>query len=326
MRAVWYERTGPAAEVLQVGELPTPDPGPDEVLVRIHASGINPSDTKRRAGWRKEGLEYPLIVPHSDGAGIIEAVGEGVDPSRIGERVWLFNAQRGRAFGTCAEYCALPAGQAVPLPPTASFEEGACLGVPAQTAHFAVTADGGLDGRTVLVQGGAGAVGHYAIQWAKRAGARVITTVSSDEKAAHARSAGADHVIDRKRTDVAGAVLDLAPGGVDRIVEVDLGANMAIDVATIAANGTIASYSSTAVPEPVLPYYPLAYKGVTLRLVQAYILPPAARSRAIDDLGETLRAQALVHALAGCFPLEQTIAAHELAEAPGTIGNVVVRA
>ena len=280
---------------------------------------------KRRAGWRKEGLEFPKIVPHSDGAGVIEAVGRGVDPGRVGERVWLYNAQRGRAFGTCAEYCTLAADLAIPLPASTSFAEAACLGVPAQTAHFAVTCDGDLRGQTVLVQGGAGAVGHYAIQWAKRSGARVITTVSKDEKAANAREAGADHVIDRKRADVIAAVLDLAPSGVERIVEVDLGANLAIDVAVIAENGTIASYSSTAVPEPVLPYYPLAYKGVTLHLVQVYILPSTARAAAIRDIGEALAEGKLIHTIAATFPLEQTAKAHVLAESPDHIGNVVVQ-
>lgn len=324
MRAAWYERAGPAAEVLTVGELTTLTPDPGEVRVRIHASGINPSDTKRRAGWRKEALEFPLIVPHSDGAGVIDAVGDDVPASRIGERVWLYNAQRGRAFGTAAEFCVLPSDNAVLLPKQASFVEGACLGVPAQTAHFAVTADGAIDGCTLLVQGGAGAVGHYAIQWAKRLGADVIATVSSEDKAVHARAAGADAVIDYRQEDVIATVRTMVPDGVDRIIEVDLGANMTVDAALIREGGVIASYSSTSVPEPVLPYYLLAYKGLTLRFVQAYILPPEARARAVADITEALIERSMIHNIAATLPLDEIAAAHELAEGPSHIGKVVV--
>jgi NADPH2:quinone reductase len=325
MRAAWYEASGPAREVIRIGKLPRPEPSPGEVLVRVHASGINPSDTKRRAGWRNEPLAHPQIIPHSDGAGVVEAVGGGVEESRIGERVWLWNAQRGRAAGTCADYVALPQAQAVPLPDGTGFVEGACLGVPASTAHFAVLADGPLVGQTVLVQGGAGAVGDYAVQWAKRSGARVIATVGSEAKAALARASGADATVNRRAEDVVQRVLDLTDGhGVDRIVEVDLGANLDQDVALIKPNGVIASYSSTACPEPVLPYYPLAHKGVTLRLVQAYILPEPARALALADIAEALQGGGLRHRIAAVFPLEETAAAHELQESGDAAGNVVV--
>ena len=325
MRAAWYEATGPAREVIRTSDVPRPEPGPGEVLVRVHASGVNPSDTKRRAGWRNEPLAYSRIIPHSDGAGVIEALGAGVDEGRIGERVWLWNAQRGRANGTCADYVALPQAQAVPLPEGTGFIEGACLGVPATTAHVAVLADGPLVGQTVLVQGGAGAVGDYAVQWAKRAGAYVIATVGNDAKAAQARASGAEDVVNRRAEDVVRRVLELTDGqGVDRIVEVDFGANLEQDTALIKPNGVIASYSSTARPEPVFPYYPLAYKGVTLRLVQAYILPQPARALAIADIGEGLRDGRLQHRIAGVFPLDETAAAHELQESGEAIGNVVV--
>jgi NADPH2:quinone reductase len=325
MRAAWYEATGPARAVIRIGEVPRPEPGPGEVLVRVHASGVNPSDTKRRAGWRKEPLAYPRIIPHSDGAGVIEAVGAGVAEGRIGERVWLWNAQRGRAEGTCAEYIALPQVQAAPLPDGTGFVEGACLGVPASTAHFAALADGPLVGQTVLVQGGAGAVGAYAVQWAKRAGAHVIATVGSEAKADLARASGAAATVNRRAEDVVQRVLDLTDGqGVDRIVEVDLGANLEQDTALIKPNGVIASYSSTAQPEPVFPYYPLAYKGVTLRLVQAYILPEPARALALADIGEALQGGGLKHRIAGVFPLEETAAAHELQESGEAVGNIVV--
>ena len=324
MRAAFYERTGAADEVIQIGELPDPVPAAGDVLVGVRASGINPSDTKRRAGWHSEALEYRRVTPHSDGAGVIEAVGDGVDGTRLGERVWLYNAQRGRAMGTCAEFVALPAEQAVRLPDETPFEIGACLGVPAFTAHFAVFADGPVGGQVVLVSGGAGAVGSFAIQLAKHDGATVITTVSSAEKAAEARRAGADHVMNYRAEDVVAKVMELTDGvGVDRIIDVDFGANVAIDAELIRPNGVIASYSSTRVPEPVFPYYPLAYKGVTLRLVQAYILPPRLRAKGTEDICAALSKGALRPTIANTFPLAETAAAHLAAEA-GAIGKVVV--
>ena len=328
MRAAWYERTGPARAVLRVGELPDPAPGPGEVLVRIRASGVNPSDTKQRGGWRDATMRFPRVVPHADGAGTIVAAGAGVDGGRVGERVWVWNAvalyDSSRAFGTAAELCALPAAQAVPLPAGVDVDAGACRGVPACTAHRAVFADGPVAGMTLLVQGGAGAVGHYAVQMAKRGGARVIATVSSPEKAAHARTAGADATVDRRREDVVARVRALAgAGGVDRIIEVDLGANLAQDAALIRANGIIASYSSTSVPEPVFPYYPLAFKGVTVRLVQGFNLPAPARAAAIADIARWSQ-EGLVHAIGARLPLAEIAAAHELVERGGALGNVVV--
>ncbi|MBL8837769.1 MAG: NADPH:quinone reductase [Alphaproteobacteria bacterium] len=329
MRAAWYERTGPAAEVLTVGTMPDPVAGPGDVLVRVRASGVNPSDTKQRAGWRGAKPAFPRIVPHADGAGEIVAVGPGGDARRIGTRVWIYNGvglyDARRAFGTAAELIAVPDEQAVPLPDPMSFAEGACLGVPAETAHRAVFADGSVEGQTILVAGGAGAVAHYAIQFAKLGGARVIATVSSPAKAAHAQSAGADVLIDRRQEDVAARVLALTDGiGVDRIVEVDLGANLPIDAKIIRTNGVIASYSSTAVPEPAFPYYPLAFKGVTLRLVQGYNLPPAARRDAIAAIARHGGAGRLTHAIARRFPLAEIARAHEYLESGQAIGNVVV--
>ena len=325
MRAACYERTGPPHEVLTVGELATPEPGPGEVLVRIASSGINPSDTKQRAGWRKEGLPFPCIVPHSDGAGVIETAGAGVDRGREGERVWLYNTQRGRPWGTAAEYVSVPEHQAVPLPDGTGFDVAACLGVPASTAHFAVLSDGPVAGQTILIAGAAGAVGHSAVQFAKWGGATVIATVSGDAKAAHARAAGADHIVNYRDEPVTDRVLELTDGaGVDRIAEVDFGANLAIDVAAIKPNGVIASYSSTRVPEPALPYYPLAYKGVAVRFVQAYLLPSPARAQAVADITETLVSGHLRPAVAARFPLDRIADAHALAESGTVIGNVVL--
>ncbi|MEM8665095.1 MAG: NADPH:quinone reductase [Pseudomonadota bacterium] len=315
MRAAYYRSTG-SPDVLKVGDLAIEPPGEGEVQVAVRASGINPADTKRRAGWRGAKMAHPLIVPHADGAGVIVAVGEGVSEARIASRVYLYNAGRNNGLGTCAERVNVSADQAVPLPEGVSFDVGACLGIPAHTAHHAVLAEGKVAGLDVLVQGGAGAVGLLAVQIASHFGARVIATVSHDEGAKRAREAGAADVIDRHREDVVQAVHHLTDGaGVQRIVEVDLGANLAADVAMIAENGTISSYSSTSLPEPTLPYYALAQKGVTVRFVQAYILPERARAAAISDVDAMLRAGTLQPGPATTFDLANAAAAHAHSEA-----------
>lgn len=326
MRAAWYEETGPAPEVIRVGRMERPRPGPGEVLVRLRTSGVNPSDTKRRAGWLGLEMDFPRVVPHSDGAGTVVAVGPGVPETRKGERVWTWNARGpGRAFGTAAEMVALPSEQAPRLPDGVSWAEGACLGVPATTAHFAVFADGPVRDRTLLVAGGAGAVGHYAVQFAAWGGAEVVATVSSERKAEHARAAGADHVILYPEEDVARRVHELTEGiGADRIVEVDFAANVGVDAEAVRPGGTIASYSSTSDPEPVLPYYDLAAKGITIRLVQGYRMPPAARRAAVDAIRRLLSAGRLHNRVAARFPLERTAEAHELAESGEATGTVVV--
>ncbi|PON19062.1 alcohol dehydrogenase [Candidatus Entotheonella serta] len=324
MRAAWYERLGPAAEVIQVGELDTPQLQSGDVLVRLHASGVNPADVKRRSGWTNPDERFDRIIPHGDGAGIIEAVGIGVPPSRVGERVWVHQMKDNR-HGTAAEYTTLPANQAHHLPDNMSFAEGACLGVPAITAYQAVMIDGPVTGQTLLVAGGAGAVAHYAIQFAKLSDATVITTVSSDEKAAHAQTAGADVIINYRTEDVVARVQEVTNGeGVDRIVEVDLGANLPIDVPLIKPTGVIASYSSTAVREPIFPYYPLAYKGVTLHLVQAYVMAAAKRESMLAHIMRRLESGALSHHVGPHFPLSNTADAHEALESGRVIGNVIV--
>ena len=326
VRAVWYERTGPAREVLRRGEVGAPQPEPGEVRVRVAVSGVNPSDTKRRAGWIGLEMPHPRIVPHSDGAGTIDAVGAGVDTARIGERVWLWNAQGGgRAFGTAAEFVAVPAERAVALPPGTSFAEGAGLGVPGCTAHYAVYGDGPVGGRRILVHGGAGAVGHIAVQLATLGGAEVIATASAPHKAAVARAGGARHVIDYRREDVAAAVLERTRGeGVDRVIDVDLAANIDTNVEVLRVNGTIASYSSTSGPEFRLAYYPLAFKDVRIHFVQGYLLPPAARRAAIRDLTTWLAASQLDVRIADTFPLSDTAAAHERIESGRGDGKVLV--
>lgn len=324
MKAAFYERNGPAGEVLQVGEMPMPAAGPGEVLVRVKASGVNPSDVKSRAGLRAR-MAYPRVVPHSDGAGVIEAIGAGVDPARVGERVWLWNGQWQRPFGTAAEYIALPAFQAPHLPDGVPYEAGACLGIPAMTAHRCVFADGPVADQTILVTGGAGAVGHYAIQLARWGGATVIATVSGAEKAAHARAAGADRIVNYRTENVIEAVKDFTQGrGIDRAVEVEFGGNLPTTLACLKANGVISAYASSAATEPKLPFYPMMFQGVTLRLVLVYILPEAARRQAIQDINQALVQGALMHAIGGTFPLEDIAAAHQAVESGAMIGNVVV--
>jgi NADPH2:quinone reductase len=324
MNAAWYERNGPAKAVLAVADMPDPVPGPGEAVVRIAVSGVNPSDVKSRAGARG-GMAFPRIIPHSDGAGVIEAVGPGVDKARLGERVWLWNGQWKRPFGTAAQKIALPAEQAVELPQGVSFDAGACLGIPAMTAEACLFSDGPVAGKTVLVTGGAGAVGHYAIQLAKWGGARVIATAGRPETVADCRTSGAEVVIDYKRDPVAARVLDATGGaGVDRIVEVEFGGNIETSLSVIKENGVIAAYASMAAPTPALPFYPVMFKAVTLRLVLVYILTPEARRRSIANLTAALKAGALTHPIAGRFPLEEIARAHEAVEAGDKLGQVLV--
>ena len=326
MKAVWYRATGPAREVLQYGDVEVPDPGRGEVRVRIAASGVNPSDTKKRDGWLGMEMGHPLVIPHSDGAGTVDAVGEGVDPRRIGERVWVWNAQGGsRPFGTAAERVTVPAGQAVRLPDGVPWSIGAGLGVPGCTAHYAVLGDGPVEGKRVLVQGGAGAVGHMAVQIAALGRAEVIATVSGDEKGETALAAGARHVVNYRREDVAARVHDLTGGeGVDRVIEVDLAANIETDVALLRPHGTIASYSSTSGPELPLAYYPLAFRDLRIHFVQGYLLPAPARQAAIRDLTAWLDEGLVDVRIARLFPLTRTAEAHELLESGCADGKVVV--
>lgn len=324
MKAVWYERFGPAGEVLVHGEMDDPAPGPGEVLVRVKASGVNPSDVKLRAGARPGAvMPAPRVVPHSDGAGVIEAVGQGVDRARVGERVWLWNAQWQRAFGTCAELIALPAHQARRLPEGTSFEEGACFGIPAMTAWYALFGDGrDLTGQTVLVTGGAGTVGRYACQMARLAGARVIATVSSEEKGRHST---ADEWVNYRETDVAEAVMEMTGGGgVDRIVEVDFGANQAASLPLIRPGGVIASYASAAVMEPTLAFYPFMFKDVTLRMLIVYQIAEPEQARGAAALSAWLDAGALTHAVVPGGGLAEAAAAHDRVMAGDKLGTVVL--
>lgn len=323
MKAVWFEGFGPAREVLVHGDLPDPSPGPGEVLVRLRASGINPSDVKLRAGARPGAtMDRPRVIPHSDGAGVIEAVGDGVDPARLGRRVWLWNAAWQRAHGTAAELVALPGHQAVDLPKGTSFAEGACLGIPAMTAWYALFRDGPIAGQTVLVTGGAGSVGRYACQMARLGGARVITTVSSPEKAAHA---GAEDWVNYRETDVVEAVMEKTGGaGVDRIVEVDFAANQEASLALIKPGGTIAAYASASVMAPTLLFYPFMFRNITLHMLIVYRMDRETHARGAAQLAEWMAAGQLSHAVVPGGPLADAARAHETVEAGQKLGTVVL--
>ncbi len=323
MRAAWFDRFGPAAEVLSVGEVETPPPGSGELRVRIAVSGVNPVDVKRRLGGRGAS-DGNRVVPHFDGAGTVESVGEGVDSARVGERVWVYEAQWGRAFGTAAELAVVAADCAVALPDATGLDAGACLGIPALTAHRSVFADGSVAGQTVLVTGGAGAVGHYAVQFAKLDGAKVIATVSNDDKAELARQGGADHAINYRTADVATSINELAgANGIDRIVEVEFGGNLAAAAAVVKENGIIATYASQAHPEPTVPFYALVYKNVTVHHVLVFGMPEEAKARAVADISRWLAAGQLQHHLGPRFALEEIVGAHEAVEA-GAYGKVLV--
>ncbi len=325
MRAAWYEQLGSPQDVLTIGEVDIPEPRVGEVLVKIHTSGINPSDVKQRSGWGGLKMLYPRVIPHNDGAGIIAAVGEGVSPTRVGERVWIYEATLGGGLGTAAEYVAIPSDNAIVLPDNTEFAAGACLGVPAMTAHYSVFCDGEVAGQTILVTGGAGAVGNYAIQFAKWGGAKVITTVSSKEKAEIAQAGGADYVINYKTENVAALVKEITgKAGVDRVVEVDFAANLETNLKALKRNGIIATYASDSNFNPQIPFYSLVYKNLSVHYVLVYVMPKSAHEAAAGDITRCLQDGVLRHVLAQSFPLEEIVAAHEMMESGRTIGNLLL--
>lgn len=323
MRAIWYDRQGPARDVLVTGELPTPEAGPGEVRVRLEASGVNPSDTYRRNG--PGGMDYPRVVPNSDGAGIVDQAGPDVDVSWVGKRVWLYNGQRnGRWCGTAAEYIALSADLVTELPESVSFAEAATLGIPGMTAHRCVFVAGPVQGRILLVTGGAGAVGHYAVQLAAWAGARVIATVSSAEKAARARAGGAAHTIDYRREDVVSRVREITEGrGIDHVVDVDFGGNLPTTVPCLRDSGSIAVYATNGDRAPRLPVRELMARNISVHFMVLPTSPHETRRRAQSDIAAWLRSPRLL-SVADRFPLAETAAAHETVERGGKVGTVVV--
>lgn len=322
MIAAWYDRQGPAAEVLQVGELPAAEPGPGEVRVRLALSGANPGDIKKRQGWQGAPMAFPRIVPHSDGAGVIEAAGPGADTSRIGRRVWVYGAQSYRAFGTAAQTTVVLDALAIGLPDSVGDELAACLGIPGITAHRAVFADGPVDGQTVLVHGVRGSVGSLAAQLARWGGATVIGTVRTAAEVAQVSHAVADHVVPLDSGAVA-AIRDLAGDGVDRVVEVALSANADLDAAVVRNGAVVAAYAS---PEdrPELPFWPMLFANVTIRLLGSDDFPREAKDAAARDLTDAAARGALSVSVAETFPLTRIAQAHELLESGKAQGRVIV--
>ena len=321
MKAAVYERTGPAAEVLRVVELPDPEPRRGEVRVRVHVSGVNPTDWKARGAPGR--LPWPRKIPNQDGAGVVDRVGAGVDESRLDERVWLYHAAHGRPEGTAAEYVCVPDHQAVPLPDEVSFEQGAGLAIPYMTAHHCLFVGGDLRGRTVLVTGGAGAVGNAAIQLARRGGARVLTTVSSEEKAELARLAGADEVLNYRDDEFAARLAASVPEGIHRVVDVAFESNVASYTPVLAEHAHVASYASSPTPDVRLPLGALRAKNVTAHLVLVYGLPQAALDAAVHSIREALREGSLRPLPEHHFDLMEIVEAHEAVER-GAVGKVLV--
>jgi NADPH2:quinone reductase len=323
MLASWYEKKGPAVDVLQVGELPDPEPGPGEVRVRVNVSGVNPGDTKKRSGLFDPAMPYPRVIPHSDAAGVIDAVGQGVDAHRAGRRVWVYGAQSYRPFGTAAQYTTVPADQAVPLPEHVSDELGASLGIPGITAHRAVFADGPIDGRTVLVHGVLGGVGSMAAQLARWAGATVIGTVrrGTDVDLVDP-DAVAHHAVALDSGDPASAIRALAPQGVDRIIEVSLSDNAELDDA-VAANGAVIAAYATRDARTVIPFWTLLFNNVTLRMIGSDDFPDQARRQAVRDLTAAAAVGALSVEVGANYRLEAIAEAHDRVDAGGR-GRVLI--
>ena len=322
MRAVWYERQGAADDVLQIGELPDPVPSPGEVRVRVAFSGVNPGDTKKRRGWLGSAMPFPRVVPHSDGAGVVELAGEGVDPARVGQRVWVFGAQSYRPFGTAAQLTVVPAQQAIDLPDGVSDEVGACLGIPGITAHRAVFADGPVAGMTVLVQGVLGGVGALAAQLARWGGATVIGTVRQRGDLERVNASAVAHAVALDQPDPAGAIRAHAPDGVDRIVEVAFSDNIDLDAA-VAKNHTVIAAYATRADRPDFPFWPMLFDNVTIRLLGSDDFPAVAKQQAVADLTAAAGDGALSIAIGAPLPLERAIEAHGRVDA-GTRERVLL--
>ncbi|ATW05679.1 NADPH:quinone reductase [Sphingorhabdus sp. YGSMI21] len=324
MRSVQYGKIGEASEVLSLVDMPMPAPNAGEVLVRLKASGVNPSDVKVRGGHIPSAWPFPR-TPHSDGAGVIEAVGKGVNPDRIGQRVWIYNAAWGRTTGTAAEFVVVPEDFIAALPDRIPFEVGACLGIPASTALHALTLNGDLHGKNVLIAGGAGCVGHYAIQFARRLGAaRILTTVSSPEKAELALSAGADVAINYQQDDTLRVIQGATEGhGVDLIVEVDLSTNVDLDVAALAKEGRVVAYGSSE-REFKVPFSKSILKNIGFDFFILYHLTKARRREISEGVNELISTDGIIHNIASVFPLESIVQAHELVETGHAVGNVAL--
>ena len=322
MRAAWYEKQGPAREVLQVGEMPDPTPSAGEVRIRIAASGINPGDTKKRGDTFGVGMPYPRVIPHSDGAGRIEQIGSGVSSEWLGRAVWCYGAQSYRPFGTAAEFTVVPFDHVAPLPEKVTMEQGACLGIPGITAHRAVHVGGPLSGRTVLVQGAAGSVGMCAVALARHSAAHVIGSIRAASDEPTTRNAGA-HEVFLSDKDLISRVRVIAPSGVDHIVEVAFGANIETDVELLKMSGSIAAYA-TDNATPKIPFWQLVFKNIRVYFLGSDDFPPEAKIQATRDLNSALETGWPGFEIGECVPLAEIARAHELVDHPARRGRVVV--
>lgn len=323
MRAAWYDRKGPAAEVLHVGDLPEPSPGPGEVRVRLAYSGVNPGDVKKRQGWLGSPMPYPRVIPHSDASGVIDRVGSGVDQERIGRRVWVYGAQSYRPFGTAAEATVVPNDLAVDLPSTVDDQLGAALGIPGITAHRAVFADGPVDGQIIVVQGVLGAVSSLAAALAAWGGATVIGTVRRAAELDRVDASSVHHAVALDQPDAAARIRTTAPDGVDRIVEVALSANADLDAQLVHQATVIAAYASPDA-RPQIPFWPLLFANVTLRLLGSDDFPTEAKHKAARDLTAAAGAGRLTIPIAPPYPLDRIAQAHEAVEAGSANGRVLI--
>jgi NADPH2:quinone reductase len=322
MLAAWYDRQGPASEVLQVGDLPDPQPGPGDVRVRVHLSGVNPGDTKKRRGWLGSSMPFPRVIPHSDAAGVVDNVGDGVYNNLVGQRVWVYGAQSYRPFGTAAQFTVVPEHLTVPLPDNLDDEVGAALGIPGITAHRAVFSDGPVDGKTVLVHGVLGGVSSVAAQLARWGGATVIATVTRSSDLGRVHPALVEHAVALDQPDPASAIRELAPTGVDRVVEVALSDNADLDAAVVANDAVIAAYA-TRLDRTEIPFWPMLFANVTLRLLGSDDFPAEAKQQAARDLTSAAAAGALHVQVGQSYPLHQIADAHDRVDA-GIRGRVLV--
>ena len=325
MQAVWYNKFGSAKDVLEIGDYQTPQPERGDVKIRVYASGVNPSDTKKRLGANPALLNDGSVIPNSDGSGEIVELGDGVENRNIGERVWIYNAQFGRQEGTSAQYVCVPSNQAVWMPDNASYETGAMMGIPAMTAHRCVCADGSVNGQTLLVTGGAGRVGYYAIQWAKYFGATVIATGSSGKSVEHCKRAGADLVVGHPSETVVNEILDFTNGRkVDRIVDGDFGVNLPSVLDVLKTGGVIATYSSMTNMTPAIPFIQMMFMDITIRMVLVYAMPDDAKQQAIEDITKVLAGGSFDHRVSETFPLKQSVKAHDYVERGDNYGSIII--
>ena len=325
MKVIGYEEFGPANEVLHLREMELQKPEPREVIVKLKYSGVNPSDAKSRAGNRPGVLrpEYNFVIPHSDGSGVIEDVGSGLDKSLIGKRVWVRNAQWKRPFGTAAEYITIALENLIEMPSEMSFKDGATMGIPGLTAAYGIFGSGEVLGKTLLISGGMGAVGHLAVQLAKWGGAKVVAT-GSKSSCETILSLGADYFFDYSSDKLASQINEVAPEGVDRVVEVEFGVNLSWLHKVLKSNGTLAVYGSAKEMNPIIPFGPYLFKAIKIDIFLIYILPPKEREIAINYLHLAYGQKALIPRIDSIYRLEDCSQAQERTLTKGRKGAVLL--